>query len=41
MFDQWSRLYSTGAFVRPVTITSDVDALLGRAIADGDLVRSN
>ena len=41
MFDQWSRLYSTGEFVRPVTITSDVDALLGRAIADGDLVRSN
>jgi len=41
MFDQWSRLHSTGEFVRPVTITSDVDALLGRAIADGDLVRSN
>jgi len=41
MFDQWSRLYSTGEFVRPVTITSDVDALLGRSIADGDLVRSN
>ena len=41
MFDQWSRLYSTGEFVRPVTITSDVDALLGRAVADGDLVRSN
>ena len=41
MFDQWSRLLATGEFVRPVTITGDVDALLGRAIADGDLVRSN
>jgi asparagine synthase (glutamine-hydrolysing) len=35
MLDQWMRLLSAGEFVRPVTITSDVDALLGRAIADG------
>ena len=40
MLDQWMRLLSTGAFVRPVTISSDVDALLGRALADGAFVRS-
>ena len=40
MLDQWMRLLATGAFVRPVTISSDVDALLGRALADGAYVRS-
>jgi asparagine synthase (glutamine-hydrolysing) len=40
MLDQWMRLLASGAFVRPVTISSDVDALLGRALADGAYVRS-
>lgn len=35
MLEQWMRLMATGEFVNPVTISSDVDALLGRAIADG------
>jgi asparagine synthase (glutamine-hydrolysing) len=40
MLDHWMRLLAAGAFVRPVTISSDVDALLGRALADGAYVRS-
>jgi asparagine synthase (glutamine-hydrolysing) len=40
MLDHWMRLLAAGAFVRPVTISSDVDALLGRALADGVYVRS-
>ena len=41
MLDQWMRLFSTGEFTRPVTITGDVDALVGRAIADGAFATSN
>ena len=40
MLHQWMQLFSTGEFVRPVTIGSDVDALFGRAVADGAFVRS-
>jgi asparagine synthase (glutamine-hydrolysing) len=40
MLDQWMRLLASGEFVRPVTISGDVDALLGRASADGALVRA-
>jgi len=40
MLDQWMRLLAAGEFVRPVTISGDVDALLGRASADGALVRA-
>ena len=39
MLDQWMRLMSTGEFVRPVTISSDVDALLSRATQDGAFAR--
>jgi len=41
MLDQWSRLMASGEFVRPVTISGDVDALLERAIADGAFATSN
>jgi asparagine synthase (glutamine-hydrolysing) len=40
MLDQWMRLLAANEFVRPVTISGDVDALLGRASADGALVRA-
>jgi asparagine synthase (glutamine-hydrolysing) len=40
MFDQWTRLMSTGEFARPVTISGDVDALLGRAAVDGAFATS-
>ena len=41
MLEQWMRLMASGEFVRPVTITGDVDALLGRAIVDGAFVATN
>jgi asparagine synthase (glutamine-hydrolysing) len=41
MLDQWMKLHATGEFVRPVTISGDVDALIGRAMADGAFATTN
>ena len=40
MLDRWHRLLSAGELARPVTVSTEVQALLDRAAADGALARS-
>ena len=40
MLDRWHRLLVSGELTRPVTVSTDVQALLDRAAADGALARS-